>query len=482
MANIANLSISITARIGKFQSGLAKARKSVDRFSNRSLRIIQSFSKGFGLAIAGASLSLAAIVKNQFKVIDSTTKMADRLGIGVQKLLGLQHAAQLTGNSTSNLQLGLQRMTRRVSEAAQGAGEAKGALRELGLDAQKLASLSPDQQFSAIADAMEQVNGQSNRVRLAFKLFDSEGVGLLNTLKGGSKQLQAYQQEALKLSGNLSRIDATKIEIVNNSFQRLRAFISGLARSISVKLALPIADLIDRFIKAATEGNNFGKSISKSFSLVGKGAGLVVDIVNLLRGSFFGFKGIVELVAATAIETFNIIGKAITRVINLIPGVNIEFTKFGDELVLGFSKAAEGSFGQAGKFFDDFANGKGVNIATGFFDDLLKKSEALGANIKKLPAVNIDSDKLISNDNSQIRKMIALREELQNRLQGSFGEKISRSKGEFRQIDLSRISVGQSVSVSKNNKQNVHDEKLASVLVDRLDKLIRVSNGAAVAG
>jgi hypothetical protein len=111
-------------------------------------------------------------------------------------------------------------MTRRVAEAAEGTGEAKAALKELGLDARKLTKLPLEESFREIADAMGNVQGKSSKVRLAFKLFDSEGVALLNTLNLGKGGLEEYAAEAEKLGGTLDEKTIAAIERMNDRWTK----------------------------------------------------------------------------------------------------------------------------------------------------------------------------------------------------------------------------------------------------------------------
>jgi hypothetical protein len=98
----------------------------------------------------------------------------------------LQFAGKLTGVEVNTMNMALQRFTRRASEAARGTGEAKGALRELRLDARELVKLPLDQQMLQLADAFEDAKRRGlNPLRLAFKLFDSEGAQLVTTLADG---------------------------------------------------------------------------------------------------------------------------------------------------------------------------------------------------------------------------------------------------------------------------------------------------------
>jgi hypothetical protein len=192
--------------------------------------------QGALVALAGGA-GFGALVKSSFDLNDNLAKTSDRLGLTTEALAGLRHAGELTGVRTKTLDMAVQRMTRRISEAAQGSGVAADALDELGLSAQDLAKKSPDEALKDISDAMRGVKNQSDRVRLAFKLFDSEGVKLLNTLDLGSKGLNAAAKEAQDFGLAISRVDAAAIEAANDSFSRAQAAIQGVATVFAVELA-----------------------------------------------------------------------------------------------------------------------------------------------------------------------------------------------------------------------------------------------------
>lgn len=75
---------------------------------------------------------------------------------------------------------------------------------------------------------MREVGTHSDRVSLAFKLFDSEGVAVVNTLNLGSKGLRETAQEAQRLGIAISRVDAAKIEAANDASLRLNQALTGL--------------------------------------------------------------------------------------------------------------------------------------------------------------------------------------------------------------------------------------------------------------
>jgi len=243
------------------------------------------------LALAGVG-GFGALVKSSFTTIDQLAKTSDKLGVTTEALAGLRHAAELTGVASNTLDMALQRMTRRVAEAAGGTGEAKAAIAELGLDARKLAQLSPDKQFAAIAERMAQVSTQGERVRLAFKLFDSEGVAVVNTLRLGSDGLRKTAEEAKALGLAISRVDAKRIEDANDAMVRIRGAASGIGNTLAISLADPIADIATNtteWVKANDE--LIKQNVSDAIDKVGRSLQTIVGLYNSLPEGVVGAAG-----------------------------------------------------------------------------------------------------------------------------------------------------------------------------------------------
>ena len=217
-------------------------------------------------ALAGAGLG--AMVKQSMNSVDALAKTSDKLGITTEKLAGLRHAAELTGAGQRTLDMGLQRMTRRISQAAQGSGEAKDALLELGLSAQELNQMTPDEQFRRIADAMGEVDGQSDKVRLAFKLFDSEGVNLVNTLAVGTDGLDRMQAEAEELGLAISRTDAAKIEEANDAATRAPSALKGVTTELTLALAPALEAAANGLVSLMQAGRDWGGGIADDIGFV----------------------------------------------------------------------------------------------------------------------------------------------------------------------------------------------------------------------
>ncbi|MEM6471550.1 MAG: hypothetical protein AAF802_18465 [Planctomycetota bacterium] len=319
---IGELSVAVTARTQKATRNITSFRKSIGTIPAVVSRANASIA---GMATAaGGLLGVAAGVnqlRKSFERIDSIAKTADKIGIATEQLSGLRLAAKETGVETSVLDTSLQRMVRRISEASHGTGEAKNALAELGLNAQRLASMSPDRQFHRLASAMEDVKNSGDRVRLAMKLFDSEGVSLINTLKLGSDGLTRYQRDAEKLGLTVSRIDAMNVEKANDAYARMGLTIQGLSNTLAVKLA-PAVELVSKGVASYMQQWKSGlPTVNKGVMQMRNGLAFTADVIEGVRRNFLSMK-------ATALESLsgitlgaNTATKALAETLDAIPGI-----------------------------------------------------------------------------------------------------------------------------------------------------------------
>lgn len=221
---------------------------------------------GFGIAAGvAAGTGLAAMTRESMRTIDEQAKFARRLGTSVQSLRELEFAAGQSGVGVSQLRMGMQRMTRRVAEAAQGTGEARKAIAELGLDAGRLAQMTPDQQMMVFADALAGVEQQSERVRLAFKLFDSEGVALLQLLQQGSQRTGALRADFRALSGVITDLEANSIEAANDAVDRMGTAFDRIGREIAVSIAPAVEALADAFTGVEHAADGAGRAAERGF-------------------------------------------------------------------------------------------------------------------------------------------------------------------------------------------------------------------------
>jgi len=210
-------------------------------------------TKGLIVALGAAAVASAGILYKMATSVadagDSAAKTADKLGVQVEALQELRYAAELAGVAQNSFDTGLQRLTRRAAEAARGTGEAKDALRELGVqvtDGRGRLRNSADL-LADIADGMAGIEDPGRRVALAFKLFDTEGVAMVNMLRDGKAALLGMRAEARELGFVIGEEAARNAEAFNDNLTRTRLIITGLRNEVGARLLPILSDLMVQF-------------------------------------------------------------------------------------------------------------------------------------------------------------------------------------------------------------------------------------------
>ena len=359
--------------------------RAMDRFRGQLSRIgVATASMGRRLARATAVVAgfaaamggLAAIkLKKSFTDIDSLAKTSDKLGIATEKLGALRFAAEETGIGADTLDMALQRMVRRIAEAGQGTGEAKNAIAELGLNAQRLAAMSPDEQFKQIAEAMSGVGNQSDRLRLAFKLFDSEGAALVNTLKLGRQGLDEYETSANRLGVAVNRFDAAQIEKANDAFGRIGLVVEGLTNKIAIGLAPIVEGLSRSFVEWGSSTDTSAVQISANLQGIAKAVAFVGDGVGLWLRAFKSVRAYLAEFFSWAATQFLRLTEIIAGMLDAIPGIEAEPLEFSKAFAAEMEGAAKTARKEADKAWKEPFPSAGIEKFFADIDRNIKKAK-----------------------------------------------------------------------------------------------------------
>jgi hypothetical protein len=212
------------AAFSKVESGLNGLRKGA-----------QIVGTGLAAMAAAGTAAFGIMARDVLKTGDEIHKLSSRLGISTEALSQLKHAADLSGVQFTTLSKALQQMIRVTSEGASGMKASADILAELGVDAQRLKNLRPEQMFEVLAEALRGVANDADRVRLAEKLFGARGTGVLAMMEDGAAGIQAMRQEANELGLTLSQQGANNIAAFNDSLTRLKGQFMGLTQTIVVE-------------------------------------------------------------------------------------------------------------------------------------------------------------------------------------------------------------------------------------------------------
>ena len=310
-----NVSITIRA-FDKTKKGFGSATKGLKAvagsvFSLRSSLILAAGAAGFGL-----------LVKSSLNATDTLAKTASKIGTTTEALGALRYAADLTGVATNTMDMALQRFTRRTAEAAAGTGEAKGAIKELGINAQELNRMPLDQRMIVLADAFQGVTGESDKLRLAFKLFDSEGAALVNTLSQGSDGLKEMLGEAKLLGLTMSSSASKGVEDTVDSLTKLKSLFKGITNQTVAAFAPAIKTMVEQFT------NFLQRSIEVKGGVEAFARSLAVDLITGVQAALSG----IEKLTNGLIILYNEALKAKNNIKNLFGAGLKDVSQYNDDI------------------------------------------------------------------------------------------------------------------------------------------------------
>tara|TARA_S200002703_G_scaffold102940_1_gene89201 strand:+ start:579 stop:2396 length:1818 start_codon:yes stop_codon:yes gene_type:complete len=272
-----------------------KALRSIQAAFGKLSKVFFNFKTALAGAVGAGGLGL--LISQSLKSTDALAKTASKIGTTTEALSALQYAGQLTGVEVNTMNMALQRFTRRASEAAVGTGEAKGALRELNVDARSLVRLPLDERMLVLADAFAGVENESDRLRLAFKLFDSEGAALVNTLGQGRQGLSEMLGEARRLGVVMSSNAAKGVEDASDAVFRLQSLFGGIVKQVTAALAPVITALADTMTDKVA-----GAFDPKNNGIQEFAKGLAIDVVNGIIAAVGGLQSLTNGLIKTANE------------------------------------------------------------------------------------------------------------------------------------------------------------------------------------
>ncbi len=312
-----------TGASDKFASAVKKsgdtakgAAKDFDGFAADVSRSAQTAAKWIAGLAAAAATAGAALVKTGVDAADALAKTADKLGTTTEAYAALSYAAKLSGVEQGQLEGGLKKLAKTLTDAASGSESAGRGFAALGLNVAQLMQMSADKQFGQIADALSRVENATQRAAVAQQVFGRAGVDLLQLTAEGSDGIAALAREADVLGLTLSRLDAAKVEQAADAFDRVSAGTSGLGQQLAVRFAPLIDGVVDK-VYAWVEAMG--------------GMGPVADRV---------FQGIVNGVAfvADAVAGLNVVWEVVEQGIR---GIGLVWLQMWDSAMLNLAKVAE---------------------------------------------------------------------------------------------------------------------------------------------
>jgi hypothetical protein len=306
MAASSKITAAFTATAQGMQKGIGKvvsSLNSVTKTSAKTQKALSRMTSGINFLVFDrlAQYALAAgrafknMVAGSINAIDAVDKLAKSTGISTEGLQVFGLAAQKAGVDQIALSGAFGRMSKRLAEASQGFGEALPALERLGLSAQDLMKMTPEDQFLKIGEAIGGLATQGEQAAAAFKIFSDQGLRLVPLFADINAQTEAARAELERFGGILSSQQIAGTVALKDNLTDVSQIFSNIVNQVTANLAPAINAVVDSFKEfvSSAGGANIGKSISDGIFDGLIAAGKFVDQV------VASFAGVAELFGIT---------------------------------------------------------------------------------------------------------------------------------------------------------------------------------------
>lgn len=213
-----------------------------------------------GTALAGAAglgaLGQAAIATA--KLGDELGDLSARTGISARALVTLRQAFKDAGLGADSVGSTINRLQKTIVEAATSGGTAADALASIGMSAQGLSALAPEDQFAQVAAAISAVQNPAERSAAAMGIFGKSGAELLPLFADGGAL-----DNAEKVLGRMPEILGRNVGVlgaISDSFDRLPNKATQLFAGILDQIGPTVLEILKAFesIDLTQAGQNLG--------------------------------------------------------------------------------------------------------------------------------------------------------------------------------------------------------------------------------
>ena len=422
MADLAALTVKLTAEISEYSASVQKATDQIVHFSETVGDSIRDVAKDLlGLE---ALKQVFDFTDNIIKSMASFDELSHSVGATTETLSQLSFAGKLTG--VDDIGAALEKMARSVGAAETGNQKLISTFSALGVTLTDSSGKvkSADQQLLDIADAVSKYNDGLAKTSAVQAIFGRGGADFIKFLDQGADAIKAAQQEAIDLGVSISSPAAKAADEFESNMTRIGAAFEGVFFKTLQEVLPVFQSITDQIIAFAKNANNTQPIVEQlaagfkiiasvvvivgtAFEVVGKtigalaaGIGLLIGDLENLAQAFLHPIDAAKSFAADQAKGFQDLANTILHPIDSI-------TAFGKAKADAFKDSP------AGDIFGSITSG--ASAVGSIWGDLTKKLNEATATIKKPDLQLIDPTQIKAME-SAISTLAALDDKLKQQV------------------------------------------------------------------
>lgn len=297
----------LTVQKAKFTA----AQGAADKFKSSVSSAFKSAAITAGVATTAVGAYYAGAMKLANGVMEHAKHAqvaASIAGTSAQWYEKMSYAAKSAGVSAENFDKSLGKMAINLGQAKQGNKEMTATFAKLGISANEIKNMKPEEAFLRITKGLNGVTDAAVRTDLARKVFGKVGTSMIPLAKMSAEQIQALEKEAQRMGvvlNNSALEQAKAYRLAKNKFDAVwsgtklgigQAIMPGLASGMETisKLAVKYQPAIRNFAKGLGNGiKEATPEILKTVQSMGKLASTAYNGAKAFSNLIGGFHNLV---------------------------------------------------------------------------------------------------------------------------------------------------------------------------------------------
>lgn len=295
----------------------------------------KAVAKWGAAAVAAGAAATAALVKSGLASADAQAKLAAQLGTTSEDMAIMSRSADMAGIAQGKMASASRDLTTRLSQAANGTGEAAAALDKLGLSVEEVQALPLTERIATINEALQNNVAASDRAAVAAQLYGRNAGLAMSRIDPAT--IRTATDQVRSLGAALSEVEAAQVEAANDAMSAIGLATEGASKKLAAQFAPALEAAATALTDLIADSDAFGNISTKVFNASVKGAGYVANawrgiqiVLDGLTVAYAGVKAAALSVALAIGEGVDSVVAAGTRSINglikaanKIPGINM---------------------------------------------------------------------------------------------------------------------------------------------------------------
>jgi hypothetical protein len=370
---------SLNAIAGNLGGSLGKVGSALGSLGPAGLAAAASIGAVVTAVTAAFKISLDA-AQAAAKYADNMAALADKTGLSSKALQAFEVAGKLGNASIESIASAVNKMQIAMVNGSTAFGK-------LGLNIAELKKLAPEQQFQAVAKAIQNIEDPAERAAARVAVFGKAGSELAGTLKaaaeGAGELGGALSDEAMAAAAGLQ--DQT--DLLTTAWERVQLqFGAAIAQSPEVQRAL--SDITDLVVKLAEAIGDMAPVISKTFDF----------LTFKSKEAMLAFKGALESSLVGGLQAWVNYKKAVEQ---------LKLESLFNDVIGGGSSSANKKGGFSGSGADKAAKEAIAAAEKRRAAEQKASEEARAAWDKFYDGMKTRGERLVSDQKSQIASMAA---------------------------------------------------------------------------